>query len=111
MPLMAHAPHPWIQDVAFTTTALTLIIAARYLIVAWTAHTLIWGDRSGRVAGRRLNRDRPKAAVIRHELTLSLISSPIYAFPAALAFVAWWRGGTLMYTDPGRYGLVWLVAS
>ena len=82
----------------------------RYLLVAWAAYVLIWGRR-GRVAGQRLNRDAPKAAAIRHELTLSLVSAPIYALPAALAFVAWWRGGTAIYTDVHRYGVAWLLAS
>jgi sterol desaturase/sphingolipid hydroxylase (fatty acid hydroxylase superfamily) len=100
-----------LASVLATTLFLTAIIAVRYLAVAWLAHVLIWGRKGGRTPGRRLNRDAPRPAVIRHELKLSLMSSWIYALPAALAFEAWKRGGTLVYADVGRYGLAWLAAS
>src|SRR5215469_15124101 len=99
-----------VVSVALTTLALTAIIAARYLVVAWAAHALIW-RKDGRARGRRLNRDAPRPAVIRHELKLSLLSSWIYALPAALALEVWKRGGTLIYLDVGRYGVVWLFIS
>jgi sterol desaturase/sphingolipid hydroxylase (fatty acid hydroxylase superfamily) len=78
--------------------------------VAGLAYALIW-RRGGAVAGRRLNRDPPRAATIRHELRLSLMSSWIYALPATLAVVAWKQGDTLVYLDPARYGLAWLFVS
>jgi sterol desaturase/sphingolipid hydroxylase (fatty acid hydroxylase superfamily) len=99
-----------ILEVLITTAALTVIIAVRYLLVAWSAYALIWG-RKGKSAGRQLNRDAPRAATIRHELRLSLLSSWIYALPAALAMAAWYHGGTLIYTDVARYGVLWLFAS
>jgi Delta7-sterol 5-desaturase len=89
---------------------LTAIIAGRYLVVAGVAYALIW-KRGGRVVGRRLNRDAPKAATIRHELALSLFSSWIYALPATVVVVAWNHGGTLIYSDPTRYGVAWLFVS
>ena len=97
----------WIKDVLITTSALTVIIGLRYLLVAWMVHALVW-RKDGRVAGQRLNRDAPRAAVIRHELKLSLLSSWIYALPAALALEVFKHGGTLMYQDPYKYGLIWL---
>lgn len=100
-----------IASVLVTTLLLTVIIAARYVAVAALAHWLIWRRRDGRVRGRRLNRDAPKASVIRHELRLSLLSSWIYALPAAFAFEAWRRGGSLVYLDVGRYGVAWLFVS
>lgn len=99
-----------LEAIFFTTLALTAIIAVRYVLVAWAAYALIWG-RKGRVAGQRLNRDAPKAATIRHELTLSVMSSWIYALPAAVAVEAWNHGGTLVYTDPNKYGVAWLFIS
>ena len=101
---------PPLLDLAFWTAALTAIIAARYLAVCWIAHALIWGGKDA-PAGRRLNRDPPRAAAIRHELVLSLVSSPIYALPAAIAFEAWRAGGTAVYLDVGRYGIAWLFVS
>jgi sterol desaturase/sphingolipid hydroxylase (fatty acid hydroxylase superfamily) len=99
-----------IVEVAITTAALTAIIAVRYLLIAWTAYALIWGGE-GRARGRQLNRDAPRRATIRHELKLSLLSSWIYALPAAMAMAAWYHGGTLIYTDVARYGVLWLFVS
>jgi lathosterol oxidase len=101
----------FIRDLVSTTLILTFAIAARYLLVVWAVYALVWGRKDGRVAGRRLNRDRPKAATIRHELRLSLLSSWIYALPAALVFEVWRRGGTLVYLNVDRYGALWLFIS
>ena len=100
-----------IVPILTTFLGLTAIIAVRYLIVAGAAYWLVWKRGDGRVPGRRLNRDTPKAATIRHELALSLFSSWIYALPATAAFVALWHGGTLIYTDVNRYGVAWLFVS
>ena len=99
-----------IIDVFSTTLILTVAIAARYVLVVWAAYALIWG-REGPARGRQLNRDRPKLATIRHELRLSLLSSWIYALPAAVVFEAWRHGGTRVYLDIGRYGIAWLFVS
>ncbi|HVN01885.1 MAG TPA: sterol desaturase family protein [Caulobacteraceae bacterium] len=98
-------------EILVTTAALTAIIAVRYVLVAWIAYALIWGRKGGAPAGRRLNRDAPRPATIRHELRLSLLSSWVYALPAALAMLAWYHGGTLIYTEVGRYGVAWLFVS
>jgi lathosterol oxidase len=101
----------YLIDLGRVFVALTVIIAVRYLGVAGLAYWLVWG-RKGAAAGRQLNRDRPRRAVIRHELMLSLLSSWIYALPAAIVFETWWRGhGTMIYTDVGRYGVAWLFVS
>jgi sterol desaturase/sphingolipid hydroxylase (fatty acid hydroxylase superfamily) len=102
---------PILGDLAFVTLVLTVAIAARYVAIAWLVHALIWGRKDGRVRGRRLNRDRPKPATIRHELKLSLLSSWIYALPAAVVIEAWKHGGTLVYLDIGKYGVAWLFVS
>jgi sterol desaturase/sphingolipid hydroxylase (fatty acid hydroxylase superfamily) len=102
---------PILGDLAFVTLVLTVAIAARYVAIAWLVHALVWGRKDGRVRGRRLNRDRPKPATIRHELKLSLLSSWIYALPAAVVIEAWKHGGTLVYLDIGKYGVVWLLVS
>ena len=102
---------PLIGDLAVTTLILTVAIAARYVAIAWLVHALVWGRKDGRVRGRRLNRDRPKPATIRHELKLSLLSSWIYALPAAVVIEAWKHGGTLVYLDWNRYGVAWLFVS
>ncbi len=102
---------PALTQLAVTFPALTAIIAVRYMAVAGLAYWLVWGPGDRRARGRQLNRDRPKRAVIVHELTLSVFSSWIYAAPAACAFIVWRQGGTRIYTDVSRYGLVWLFVS
>lgn len=98
------------SGVLLTTFNFTVIIAARYLLVAGVTHWLTWRRREP-AGARRLNRDGPTRAAIRHELKLSLISSPIYALPAAVAIEAWKAGGTRLYTDPLQYGWAWLPLS
>jgi len=100
-----------ISHLLLTTLFLTVAIAARYVLVAGAVYLVVWRRKGGAVTGRRLNRDRPKAATIRHELKLSLLSSWIYALPAAVVWEAWRGGGTLVYLDVGRYGVPWLFAS
>ena len=100
-----------LKSIALGTLVLTLIIAVRYVLIAWATHALVWRRKSQTVAGVRLNRDWPKAATIRHELKLSLLSSWIYALPAAVGYEAWKHGGTMVYLDPLQYGVPWLVLS
>jgi Delta7-sterol 5-desaturase len=86
------------------TTALTAIIAARYLVVSGLAFWLLWQRGGEKLAARRLNRDRPMRRLIMQEIRLSLLSSAVYAAPAALALQAWLHGGTKIYTDWADYG-------
>jgi len=97
------------QAVLITTVWLSLIIAARYLIVAGAVWWVQWARP--RALGRQLNRIRPSARQVRHEIAHSLIATPIYALPAAIAFEAWERGGTRLYVDPTAHPLWWLPVS
>jgi sterol desaturase/sphingolipid hydroxylase (fatty acid hydroxylase superfamily) len=100
-----------IVNIGVTTLILTLAIAARYVLVAGAAYLLVWGGKDGEVRGRRLNRDRPRGETIWRELRLSVLSSWIYALPAAIAYEAWRQGGTQVYVNVDRYGVAWLFAS
>jgi sterol desaturase/sphingolipid hydroxylase (fatty acid hydroxylase superfamily) len=100
-----------ILSILTNTAILTAIIAVRYLLVAGLVHWLLWLRPAEKVRARRINRDAPRPAVVRHELRLSLFSSWIYALPAALAYEAWKAGGTAVYLDVGRHGAWWLFAS
>ncbi|MBJ7484289.1 sterol desaturase family protein [Brevundimonas sp.] len=95
--------------VLITTAWLSLIIGARYLLVAGGVWWLLWGRAND--LGRRLNRDRPSRRLMLHEVRYSLLSTPIYALPAAIALEAWKVGGTKLYLDPGAYPLWWLPLS
>ncbi|MFI4974504.1 MAG: sterol desaturase family protein [Caulobacterales bacterium] len=94
-----------------TTLALTAIIAVRYVLIAWGVYALVWLRPAAKVAGVRLNSEAPKPAHMRYEMRLSLLSSWIYALPAAWAFEVWKHGGTLVYLDVSRYGIAWLFIS
>lgn len=91
-------------EILITTAALTAIIAARYLVFSGLAYWLLWQRGGEKLAARRLNRDRPMRRVILQEIRLSLLSSGVYALPAAVALVAWTHGGTAIYTDWSAHG-------
>jgi len=91
------------------TAALSVIIALRYLLVAGGAYWFFW--LRGRACGRRLSLAAPNRARVAHEIKASLVSAPIYAFPAAAAYVGSLHGVTKIYQDPSAYGLWWLPAS
>jgi sterol desaturase/sphingolipid hydroxylase (fatty acid hydroxylase superfamily) len=95
-----------------TALPLTVIIAARYLALSGVAYWLLWGRaRTAPKLGIRLNRDQPSRDLIRHESLASLMSSPIYALPAAVVLVLWRNGGTAIYTGVGPYGWGYLGLS
>jgi sterol desaturase/sphingolipid hydroxylase (fatty acid hydroxylase superfamily) len=100
-----------LYSVIYMTLALTLIIGARYLAVAGGMYALIWMRPEAKVGGRRLNRDRPKPRIMLHEIKLSLLSSWIYALPAALTYEAWLHGHTKVYLNVAQYGWPWLLIS
>ncbi len=87
-----------------TAAALTVIIAARYLVVSGLFYWLLWQWGGEKLGARRLNRERPVRALVLQEIRLSLLSSGIYAAPAAIALVAFMHGGTMIYTDWDAYG-------
>ena len=93
------------------TAELSAIIALRYLLVAGGLYALLWRRGAPRLAAARLGTREPERATVRHELRASLVASPIYAMPAAVALVAWKHGAGLMYVNPHRYGLWWLAIS
>ncbi len=87
-----------------TTALLTVIIAARYLILSGFAYWLLWQHGGEKLRAKRLNRDRPMRRAILQEVRLSLLSSALFAAPAALTLIAWMHGSTLIYTDWQAYG-------
>ena len=93
-----------IAELLLTTIALTAIIAARYLLFSGLAYWLSWQRGGEKLAARRLNRDRPMRRVVLQEIRLSLLSSAVYAAPAALVLVLWLHGGTKIYQDWSAYG-------
>jgi len=91
-----------VSALLITFAALTAIIAVRYLATSALIHALVQ---------RRPDRPVPPPGAIRHELTLSLASSAIYALPAALVLEAWKAGGTRLYSDWDALPLWWLPVS
>lgn len=93
-----------ILEILTTTAALTVIIAARYFLLSGLFYWLLWRRGGEKLRAKRLNRDRPMRVLIRQEIRLSLLSSAVFALPAALAAVAYVHGGTKIYTDWTAYG-------
>jgi sterol desaturase/sphingolipid hydroxylase (fatty acid hydroxylase superfamily) len=93
-----------LTEILTTTAALTVIIAARYLVFSGLAYWLLWQRGGEKLRAKRLNRDRPMRRAVMQEIRLSLLSSVLYAAPAAVALVAWLHGGTQIYSDSSAYG-------
>lgn len=93
-----------IREFLSITAALTAIIAARYLVISGLFYWLLWQRGGEKLRAKRLNRDRPMRAVMMEEIRLSLLSSVLYAAPAAAATVALLHGGTKIYHDWNAYG-------
>lgn len=100
----------WIS-LTSTYVAFVAIIIARYFVIAGGLHYWIWHRQPS--FARRLSNREPKAKVIRHEITLSVISAFIYAAPAAYVLELWEMGGTAMYSGPvtGVGGWTYLFGS
>ncbi len=99
-----------------TFVGLTAIIIARYFLIVWPIHWALWqrtpSPNRKRVA-RRLSKREPTRATIRNEIHLSLISSVIYALPAAIVLEMWKAGGTAIYdgVPDGLGAWLWIPAS
>lgn len=100
-----------ILSLTVTTLALTAIIALRYLAMAGLAHLLIWPGDVAKRPGTALNRAAPNRQDVLREMRLSVLSSWIYALPAAVALEAWKAGHGRLYTDIHQYGIAWLGIS
>lgn len=99
-------PIPLDQTIA-TYFALVAIIMVRYLMIAGLIHYLLWGRAPEKVNAEKLTNRQPTKKVIRHEITLSLLSSFIYAAPGAILIEMWKLGGTAMYSGPIQGVLPW----
>ena len=86
-----------VASLASTYIAFVAIIVARYFLVAGGVHWWLW-KRGSRA--QRLAKGDPSPKVVRHEITLSVISAFIYAAPAALVLEMWENGGTALYSGP-----------
>jgi sterol desaturase/sphingolipid hydroxylase (fatty acid hydroxylase superfamily) len=91
-----------------TFLALTTIIAVRYLLISGLFYWLLWGRSPEKVRAIKLMQGQPRPGVVGREIRWSLLSSFIYAAPAALVFELWRVGGTAVYTDLHAYPL-WYV--
>jgi lathosterol oxidase len=99
------------HDFAITFVALFAIIALRYFLVAGLFYWLLWGRDPQNVLAHRLAKRSPERRVIFHEVSWSMVSSLIYAFPGAIVIEAWKAGHTALYTDMTAYGLWYLPVS
>lgn len=82
---------------AVTWAQLTLIIGARYFVVAGVFYALLWLRPEAKVGATRLAERRPTRASVFYEIRASLAASTIYALPGAIVLEAWKRGGTAIY--------------
>ena len=98
-------------ELTITFLALTAIIAVRYMIISGLFYWLLWGRRADKVRAIKLMDADPKPGVVASEIRWSLLSSFIYAAPAALVIELWKVGGTAVYMDINAYPLWYLPVS
>ncbi|MDT8438243.1 MAG: sterol desaturase family protein [Wenzhouxiangellaceae bacterium] len=106
-PLLSISP----SALAATFAGLTAIIALRYALISGLFYWLLWHRPEHSVRAIKLMEGRPAAGAVRREIGWSLLSSLIYAAPAAVVFELWRQGGTAVYTDLDTYPLWWLPVS
>ncbi len=102
-----------IDPILLTTTfvGLTAIIAVRYMMISGLFYWLLWGRSQDKVHAMKLMEGQPKPGMVRREISWSLLSSFIYAAPAAVVIELWRAGGTAVYTDIHAYPLWYVPAS
>lgn len=93
------------------TAQLGFIIAARYLLVSGAFHWLARRRRPDVFRPADPGRAARLSRQLRREIGWSLLSAGLYAAPAAVAFAAFERGGTLVYVDAAQWPLWWLPVS
>ena len=86
-----------LEQTLMTYAAFVVIIILRYIAIVWPIHWALWQRDPAKVRARRLSKRQPSAQIIRHEITLSVLSSFIYALPAAVVIEMWKAGGTALY--------------
>lgn len=91
-----------------TFLGLTVIIAFRYVLISGLFYWLLWKRPPERVRAIKLMQGQPGPGSVRREIGWSMLSSVIYAAPAAVVFELWRAGGTAVYTDPHALPL-WYV--
>lgn len=94
-----------------TYAALTGIIALRYFMISGLFYWLLWGRPQDKVRAIKLMEGTPRPGAVAQEIRWSLISSFIYAAPAAVVLEMWQLGGTAIYNDLGAHPLWYLPVS
>ncbi|WDI31493.1 sterol desaturase family protein [Hyphococcus flavus] len=84
---------------AATYGALTVLIWARYFVIAGLFYWLLWGRPEEKVHAVRLSEKRPTRDTVAFEIKMSLLSSLIYAAPGTVVIEAYKAGGTQIYTN------------
>ncbi|MEM6413420.1 MAG: sterol desaturase family protein [Pseudomonadota bacterium] len=91
---------------------MTLIIWARYFVIAGLFYAGLWMRPADRVQAHRLTTKTPQRSVVIHEIKMSITSSAIYGVPGALVYMIWDAGGTAIYNEiNGLLGLAYIPLS
>lgn len=99
------------ERLLLTFLALTAIIAFRYMLISGLFYWLLWRRKSSGAGAIKLMAGQPAAGAVQKEIGWSLLSSFIYAAPAAVVFELWRLGGTAVYMDMAAMPLWYLPVS
>lgn len=95
----------------FYCFAFFTIILGRYFIIAGGAYLLFYSLLGKNIAKRSLRQAAPMAEAIFNDIKLSILSAVVFAVCATFIILEYKLGFTLLYTDPQKYGLWYLVFS
>tara|TARA_B100000749_G_scaffold280875_1_gene279563 strand:- start:13137 stop:13919 length:783 start_codon:yes stop_codon:yes gene_type:complete len=87
---------------------LYFIIVVRYFIIAGLFYWALWKRKTKHI---KLATQDPSPKLVRSEINWSMLTSIIFAIPGAYMIVAWEHGGTLIYNDVDKYGILYLPVS
>lgn len=106
--MLAEIPY---GQLTITFLGLTVIIAIRYFFISGLFYWLLWGRSEDQVKAIKLMQGKPQPGVVGQEIRWSLISSFIYAAPAAIVIELWKADGTAVYMDIHQFPLWYLPLS
>ncbi len=100
-----------LPSLVFSLLIITFFIVLRYLLLAGFFYWALWKRPPEKVHARRLAKQPPSQAIMRHEIYWSVVSSFVYAASGVWIIEAWRSGGTRIYFDVADYGVPYLFVS
>ncbi len=90
---------------------ISTVVFFRYVLVAGGFYLFFYRLAQRQFAGRKISFRLRQPGQSWQEVKWSALTSLAFGLSGALMLLAWQSGYTLIYTDPGAYGYLWLPVS